>query len=111
MLYTWGQKDRAPLKAVWEFHPLKNIVTIVCYYWLGSETKIHAKMRNLLFAPPIYKFTTLNGNVSQMLEYLNYGKLNNRLFGQWSFRTLNLAISRMQEFTTNEPIDVVVSMR
>ena len=45
-----------------------------------------------------------------MLENLNYGKLNNRLFGQWSFRTLNLAASRMQEFTTHEPIDVVVSM-
>ena len=37
-------------------------------------------------------------------------KLNNRLFGQWSFRTLNLAVSRMQEFTTNEPTDVVVSV-
>lgn len=37
------------------------------------------------------------------------GDLNNRLFGQWSFRTLNLAVSRMQEFTTNEPIDVVVT--
>lgn len=37
------------------------------------------------------------------------GDLNNRLFGQWSFRTLNLAVSRMQEFTTNEAIDVVVT--
>ncbi|CAH3157238.1 unnamed protein product [Porites lobata] len=36
------------------------------------------------------------------------GDLNNRLFGQWSFRTLNLAAPRIQEFTTNEPIDVVV---
>ena len=44
-----------------------------------------------------------------LLRDLNPVKLNNRLFGQWSFRTLNLAVSRMQEFTTNEPIDVVVS--
>lgn len=43
-------------------------------------------------------------------KYLNYSKLNNRLFGQWSFRTLNLAAPRIQEFTTNEPIDVVVSL-
>ena len=43
-------------------------------------------------------------------KYLNYSKLNNRLFGQWSFRTLNLAAPRTQEFTTNEPIDVVVSL-
>ena len=43
-------------------------------------------------------------------KHLNYNKLNNRLFGQWSFRTLNLAAPRIQEFTTNEPIDVVVSL-
>ena len=43
-------------------------------------------------------------------KYLNYSKLNNRLFGQWSFRTLNLAAPRIQEFTTNEAIDVVVSL-
>ena len=43
-------------------------------------------------------------------KHLNYSKLNNRLFGQWSFRTLNLAAPRIQEFTTNEPIDVVVSL-
>lgn len=48
--------------------------------------------------------------VSKRLENLNSSKLNNRLFGQWSFRTLNLAVSRMQEFTTSEPIDVVVSI-
>ncbi|XP_068717613.1 testis-expressed protein 47-like isoform X4 [Montipora capricornis] len=37
------------------------------------------------------------------------GDLNNRLFGQWNFKTLNLAVSRMQEFTTNEAIDIVVT--
>ncbi|XP_068717610.1 testis-expressed protein 47-like isoform X2 [Montipora capricornis] len=38
------------------------------------------------------------------------GDLNNRLFGQWNFKTLNLAVSRMQEFTTNEAIDIVISL-
>ena len=36
-------------------------------------------------------------------------KVSNRLFGQWSFRNLNLAVSRMDEFNSSEAVELVVS--
>ncbi|XP_044183154.1 testis-expressed protein 47-like [Acropora muricata] len=37
------------------------------------------------------------------------GDVNNRLFGQWSFRNLNLAVSRMEEFNSSEAVEVVAT--
>ncbi|XP_048575404.1 testis-expressed protein 47 [Nematostella vectensis] len=36
------------------------------------------------------------------------GDISNRLYSQWCFRALNLSSARMQEYTTNETVDVAV---
>ncbi|KAK3705194.1 hypothetical protein QZH41_013992, partial [Actinostola sp. cb2023] len=43
---------------------------------------------------------------SKILVYT--GDLPNRLFTQWSFRCINQSAARMQEYTTNESINVAV---
>ncbi|XP_031575253.1 testis-expressed protein 47-like [Actinia tenebrosa] len=97
----------------------------------NSQAQIHGEaVSGLLLIYPVHIVHVLESSANVLQEVINdlaeeeeqsiggmmhnsrilvySGDLQNRLFTQWSFRCINQSAARMQEYTTNESIDVAV---